>query len=279
MTVWQGLGKRDPPALVDARLQLHWAAQPIAAAGADFGHHMDDDSHTNMEWLGAKRLLAGQVTATQPPFRVAFHLSNLTLMLLDLEGDEIGRLALEGLELEQGYEWLSAMIATLIEVEDVHLARPTHPLPQHAVQTGGRFSLGDGADLAEVERWFGNADMVLRSVREEEPEASPVRCWPHHFDIATLIAVEADASKTIGIGMTPGDDNYAEPYWYVTPWPYPDADDLPKLDVGSWHTEGWIGAVLTGSAVVAAGDADAQHDRSTAFVKSAVRRCRELLTD
>ena len=40
-------------------------------------------------------------------------------------------------------------------------------------------------------------------------------------------------------------------YWYVTPWPYPDPDALPTLDgPGAWHTEGWVGAVLSGEEVV-----------------------------
>ena len=89
--------------------------------------------------------------------------------------------------------------------------------------------------------------------------------------------MDRDAKKSIGVGMTPGDGNYAEPYWYVTPWPYPAADDPPRLETGTWHTDGWIGAVLTGSAVVAAGDARAQRDLSTNFVNSAIRHCKDLL--
>ena len=37
----------------------------------------------------------------------------------------------------------------------------------------------------------------------------------------------------------------------MTPWPYPDPDALPALDgPGSWHTDGWIGRVLSGMEVV-----------------------------
>lgn len=37
-------------------------------------------------------------------------------------------------------------------------------------------------------RWFGNAHGVLTAVAGRNPDAPRVRCWPHHFDIATLIA-------------------------------------------------------------------------------------------
>ncbi len=277
MTDWQALGKRDPLALEDARLQIHWAAQTIAAAGMTLIEHAADDSHTNMEWLGGRRLLAGQVVPEEPSFRVALDPSGLTLLLIKLNDDEIGQLSLNGHTLAQGYDLLSSMILPLIEDDHVELDRPTFELPQHPVATGEHFSIDDAASFVEVGRWFANADLVLRGVQEKTPTASPVRCWPHHFDIATLIDVDRDAKKSIGVGMTPGDGNYAEPYWYVTPWPYPAADNLPSLEAGTWHTEGWTGAVLTGSAVVAAGDAGAQHDLSTSFVNSAIRHCKDLL--
>ena len=41
----------------------------------------------------------------------------------------------------------------------------------------------------------------------------------------------------IGVGLSPGDTYYAEPYWYVSPYPYPGLEDLPVLDgSGFWHT-------------------------------------------
>jgi hypothetical protein len=95
--------------------------------------------------------------------------------------------------------------------------------------------------------------------------------------IATLIQVDAEAKTSIGVGMTPGDGNYAEPYWYVSPWPYPTSPQLPDLPAGAWHTEGWTGAVLTGTDVVAAGDAAAQHERSADFVKTAIEQSKTLL--
>lgn len=257
---------------------MHWAAQTVGSTGVAFVPHEDDDSHTNMEWLRDKQLLSGQVTSTKPAFRVAVIPAELTLMMLDLEGDEIGRLELVGHHLDEGYDWLSLMIATLIEKEEVELHRPTYDLPHHAVEEGGTFAMGEPGHFVELGKWFANADLVLRAVREDNPEGSPVRCWPHHFDIATLIEIDGDAGKTVGVGMTPGDHNYAEPYWYVTPWPYPKAKTLPTLDVGTWHTEGWIGAVLTGTELVKHDGAAAQEEQTAAFLRAGIRHCRELVT-
>ena len=80
-----------------------------------------------------------------------------------------------------------------------------------------------------------------------------MRCWPHHFDLATLVSVPGGApgdARTIGVGLSPGDGSYAEPYFYVTPWPSPDSPALPELPAGAdWHRTGWFGAVLTATAI------------------------------
>ena len=72
-----------------------------------------------------------------------------------------------------------------------------------------------------------------------------------------------------------GDDSYAEPYWYVSPSPYPATHDLPPLTGGGhWHTTGWVGAALPASDYVEAADQRAQ---VAAFVESSVAACRRLL--
>ena len=57
-------------------------------------------------------------------------------------------------------------------------------------------------------------------------------CWPHHFDIATLVKLEDGQpanARSIGVGVSPGDEYYAQPYVYVSPWPRFDAGKLPDL--------------------------------------------------
>ncbi len=87
-------------------------------------------------------------------------------------------------------------------------------------------------------------------------ECSPVQLWPHHFDVSMLWlpgetiagqdpADEESADKQMNFGFSFGDDGIAEPYFYVTAYPLPDA--LPKLDlpVGStWRSEPFGAAVL-----------------------------------
>ena len=117
--------------------------------------------------------------------------------------------------------------------------------------------------------------MLNATVEEElvagDPAASPVRCWPHHFDVGSLIALDADAepeeARSIGVGFSPGDGSYDQPYFYVTPWPYPDTAALPTLEAGAeWHTGGWTGAVLTADRLISA-----PHEDQQAHVKRALQ--------
>src|SRR5262249_47997239 len=159
--------------------------------------------------------------------------------------------------------------------------RPTYDIPSHPVADGAAFLLADPAALGELARWYDGADAVLRALQSDRPQASPVRCWPHHFDIATLITVaakEADReARTLGVGLSPGDDSYAEPYWYVTPWPFPeDRQGLAPLSAGSWREAGWFGAVLRGTEIVTLTSASEQADRVGAFLESAITACQAI---
>src|SRR5204863_8996466 len=100
-----------------------------------------------------------------------------------------------------------------------------------------------------------------------DPAAGAVLCWPHHFDLATLLTL--GSGKSIGVGFAPGDDGIRESYWYVNLFPYPDPSCLEPLQDGRWHTGGWTGAVLPYSA---------GPERAAAFIREAVARCRALLS-
>ena len=87
---------------------------------------------------------------------------------------------------------------------------------------------------------------------------SPVRCRPHHFDIATYVSLEegdAENARGVGVGMSPGDESYGQPYFYVNPWPKLGVDRLPELRFpGHWHTEGFVGAIATAERTLELGD-------------------------
>lgn len=280
---WLTLGQPPPAALTDARNQLHWAVQVVASVGYTFAEPVPDFSHTSLVWLDDQGAFASQWVPGRVRFRAALRLADLTLMLLDEEGGLHSECSLTGRTLEDGYAWLASAIATLTRhAEPPSLVRPDLELPAHPTGNGAAFSLDPPEAFAEVARWYANANPVLQALSALSTHASPVQCWPHHFDTAVLFSFDpdkdAEEGRSIGVGLAPGDSSYAEPYWYITHWPHADDPALPLLDgEGTWHTEGWLGAVLTATKIVGAGDARAQAERVMAFLRSGLAASRTLL--
>jgi hypothetical protein len=271
----------DPATLAGARAQTHWAAQVIAAAGETFLAHLPDTSHTAMAWDAGLGALAGAAIAEADACRVAVRVRDLALLLVDADGKVAAETPLAGTTLAEAQAWASWAVAGhrrgLLARPLVH---PDYQLPPHALGRGGRFAV-DAVAQAELARWYADADAELRRFAARTPGAGPVLCWPHHFDIASLVAVETDAAgeatKTIGVGLSPGDEFVAEPYWYVNHGPEAEDPTLPPLAAGEWFTDGWTGAILRGSELVGAGRTRAQQAKLRTFLRSAVEASRRLL--
>jgi hypothetical protein len=249
---WKTVGRTDDAALREARLQAHWAAQCLAAAGSTLAAPQPDDSHTSAGWLPELRGLAGG--ELPGGYRAALLLPTLTLALL--QGDEAAdQQPLDGHTLAEALDWLADAVERRIGSLPARLARPTYELAPHPIGSGERFRTPGSAALEELTRWYENAARFLENVGAQVPGESPVRCWPHHFDIATLIrldptSTDPETAPSIGVGLSPGDDSYGEPYFYVSPWPPPDPATLPSLEgPGHWHTRNWVGAVLPASRI------------------------------
>lgn len=281
---WIRLGDPPPDALGPARLQLHRAAQLLSAFGQSFVPHRPDDSHAAMTWSPERRAFLSEPTVEGSSIRLGLHPGELAYRLFE-PSTHSEPFRLEGRTLSDAVDWLVDQLATRIGEAASTFSAPSNDLPSLEAVRGRTFEVVP-AELSELERWFHDASLLLEAVATGEEGSSPVRCWPHHFDIAVLIDLDAgaepppgpDEARSIGIGMTPGDDDYPEPYLYVTPWPYPETDDLPNLPPPArWHGAGWLGAVLTGPDLVAAGDGEAQATRASSFARAAVAGCRALL--
>jgi hypothetical protein len=260
---------------VNARLQLHHAAQIAVSAAISYIPARSDDSHTALTWSRPLGALTTEPIAARRAFRIALRVDELTLNALDDEGVVMRSFPLRGRTSADGHVWLRE-VAAEADLDPARLtSRKHYTIPVHPVAAGAAFEIGTGHDLAELARYWANAAAFLEELARSTAGASAVRTWPHHFDIATLIELPGAQRRTIGVGQSPGDDSYDQPYWYVGPYPYPPADNLPALaGEGHWHTEGWLGASLPAADYIDSADQRAQ---VAAFVDSAVAACRRLL--
>lgn len=269
---WPPVGNLDPASLADARLQAHHAAQLVVALGISFLPAQPDDSHTNLEWLPG-RALAGRVIPAPTPFRGALRLDPLILLVLDESGAVLDEYRLAGRTVAQAFRWLREAVRAAGGAADQLTDRKHYTIPGHRVGEGSPFD-ADEAAIRELGLYYHGANFALTEVAAVRSNASEVRCWPHHFDIATLMTVAP--GRTVGAGLSPGDGYYAEPYYYVTPYPYPKGP-FPSLKAGRWHTTDWVGAVLPASHLVLGTSAANQRATVQAYIDDAIAACEALL--
>jgi hypothetical protein len=260
--------------LTDARLQLHHAAQLVTATGISYLPAQPDDSHTNLEWIESLRALAGHVIPAPQPFRVIVQPADLSLSLIGEDAQIVASTLLNGLTMDDAADWLRMRISERGADGDRLTLKRHYEIPTHALDDGATFDTKNAAAFAQLDAWYFAGNRALEYVRGSTTGASEIRCWPHHFDIATLIDVSG--GRTIGVGLEPGDHYYDEPYFYVnmSPSPKGKAATAALAGGGTWHTSEWIGAVLPGSRLTAD---DSPKDQVHAFLDSAVVACRELL--
>ncbi|PZV10811.1 MAG: hypothetical protein DCF20_20820 [Pseudanabaena sp.] len=265
----------DRQQLTEARIQLHYAIQPLAA----ISNALADSSHKGLFWDDQLGFTTREITSIKS-YRVALDPNILTLEFETDRDQVFSVFALSDHTLTEAFDWMKAIVNGLGGVANLitPISYPPNDFPDSDLARGATFQLLNlTSDLAE---YYASADQILQDIVQHEPMASDVRIWPHHFDIATLISIpvaQNGQEKSLGVGLSPGDDSYNEPYWYVTPYPYPeDRSNLPILDGdGIWHTDHWVGAVLTASQF---GEPKASINQVNAFLKSAIASCKQLLT-
>ncbi len=62
-----------------------------------------------------------------------------------------------------------------------------------------------------------------------------VHLWPHHFDFS-VEWFTGKKDEQIGTGISPGDEQYSEPYLYMNPYPFNQKVIENNLPIGTWHT-------------------------------------------
>jgi hypothetical protein len=267
-SLWHPLGTVPGKDLLDAKLQLHWAAQIVASFGDALIEQRSDDSQANLGWNEQLQALCGH--ASPEGWSLGLRLADITILFLDNKKFPTSEFGLYGKTLQQGFEWLTSTYIQHVEIAPQQkFTLRDYDMPDHPVGQQAAFSFGDSQAFQEFAHWYANAHRTLHAISGTWKEASPIRCWPHYFDMATLVSLkinrETESTGLVGCGMSPGDGTYAEPYFYVTIWPYPAKEKLSALGVGYWRTEDWTGAILTASDLIEGGQNKTQQSRVRQF--------------
>ncbi|MEM1310114.1 MAG: hypothetical protein AAGF98_11620 [Cyanobacteria bacterium P01_H01_bin.153] len=269
----------SPTLLTDARVQLHYAIQGIAATGMIWAEAQPDGRQMISHWQPALAAFVGQPLRGEQSVYAALAPVSLTSLILDERHQAIAALPLAGKTLAELLDWHQAKL-TQLGLRSERLALLDYPddFPRHPLAYGAPFGGTAEAYRRAIADYFAHSRLLLQSVVTAQAGASPLHIWPHHFDMATLITLSGsgETARTIGVGLSPGDQAYNQPYWYVSPWPYPTIENLPALSVGHWHTSGWVGAILVAEAVDEPASESTQQTIRT-FLDEAVEMCHIIL--
>lgn len=264
----------DPKTLTRARALCHAAIQwPSRAARANLPA-ADDDGHSNLGWHQELSALVGHPLATAQGPQLGFRFSDHHLLWL-----ESGAVA-DALDCAHQTDasltrWCNAHLAAsgLRGVEHAEMPYALEP-----VDFAGFAATDLQARTQALGAWYGAAQRALEPVMaahgDRAVNAPSLRCWPHHFDLGVLFTLDdgdPERARSVGMGLSPGDESYAEPYYYCTPWPTPDMLPEPPGPM-HWHREGFVSMVLQASHIPA--DTDL-----AVLLKAAARTAFEALED
>jgi hypothetical protein len=275
---WRSLRNVDPRPMRQSRLQAHAAIQWLARAARAYVPALPDDAHTSLEWVDG--IDSFMTRPLRDGSRLGLNIPTLTLSLH--AGGAALSFALHGQSDKEALRWLGGHLAAQ-GLDAAALDRPSpYAMPDGVPAEGDRYdAVGTSDGLAELAAWFANASMSLEPIRARAAarklDVSAARCWPHHFDLATLISFPARGGDTgyVGAGLSPGDGYYDEPYFYVSVYPKPDPQALPELpQPGDWHTLDFTAAIVTAASVATRNDAQSATEQ---VLEAAVDRAVALL--
>jgi hypothetical protein len=267
--------------LENARKQIHQAAQLPAIAGRCLNPEDRGDVYAALSWdKKQSRLTSHPLEASR--FRAALSISTFDLVIINKKDESVIHFNLKSKTYDEAFSWLTENLRQLGFDSNRLNKKLPYQIPEYPTAKGEPFNHTNPAAFAELQKYYTNAVFILETISKKEKDVSQVRCWPHHFDIATLITIEKNSdpekTKTIGVGLSPGDESYNEPYFYISPWPYPEnKDNLPKPNYGHWYNQGWFGGVLTASEIIRQKDKSEQLKITENFIETGIANLRQII--
>ena len=278
---WQLLTFPELEDITQAKELCHQAIQNVSAVGRNFLPKEQEDSQSNLEWDAKLQRLAGRWIETESiTFRSSFSLIEFKVYLVDKDLNTLSSISMQDKVQNDVMIWLEKELKEIgLESSHIDLAYP-YKIPEYPTAKGKPFHIINFVALRELSRLYHNTAFILKELRKSEATMTHTRCWPHHFDIAARIVRldtgDPTTSKSISLGMSPGDHYYKEPYFYATPWPYI-TEGLSDIShtLAHWHDEDWIGAVLPVSKLKNLVLIQDQRNQVIHFFKEALRILKE----
>lgn len=260
----------DPKALGEARTQTQNAVHWLARLANSYASPEPDQRHVWLSFDAARRAFVTRNLVDD--IAVELRLPALEFQFLEKGRPVPHILSVEGHTPAKVEAWV------LVELlhRGIDRERFSKSLPYNVsnLMSGDNVEYSPEALSRELDAltvWMSGAESVLtRLARELAPagmESSGLLCWPGQLHVGLLAPAGPEGASTgkyLRVGISAGDDRYAEPYFFVAP--------QTGAEIETPHP----GAVLTASRIVAEG---ASEDQVVDFLQAAVATTRRRLSN
>lgn len=272
---WRVFDEVDFVKLNNCKSQCHIALQSVAAIGRKFLQSLESDENATLSWIPGLTRLSGKWVEGSSTFRVSLSFEAFRIYLVDEKVNTISVFDLNGQNQNQLLVWLEEQVGKLqLGAGNLTLNLP-YIIPDYGMTNADAFS-ADTAVTSELAKYFHNSFISIRDVVNNKGFSDfEIKTWPHHFDQACSITIkdtgDIETNSTVSFGMSPGDEEFAQPYFYVNSWPHIETSKFGVLNNGAvWHEGSWTGAILMAENVINAKDQKAVLDSFYESVSSKI---------
>ncbi|MFT6981459.1 MAG: hypothetical protein ACJAUD_000222 [Crocinitomicaceae bacterium] len=227
--------------------QIHLIAQYLSAAGICFLDKKEDDSHTNLGWDAENKRLATH------PFGTGNHQVGLNLASLKLEwlnnGEATSTIDFQSTTHSEILNWFKMQV----EKHSIGAAYQYdfhYELPYPSISENDTFIIDPTNSLKFAEE-LSTAQTSFETFLSENDLKSPIRVWPHHFDLGIYTQLDSSGSVFLAAGLAVADTLVDGLYYYAAG--YKDGEEIVTesfsgLDKGDWRSN-WNGATLASEGI------------------------------
>lgn len=217
---WQAAGEVDPRALGEARGQAQNAVHWLARLAHSYREPEPERRHVLLSFDAARRAFVTQPFADGVTVEV--RLPALEMQFREGDRPVPHVLAVEGHSPAKVEAWV--LVELLHRGIDRDRFSKTLPYDAHNLMTGDTVEYSPetcAKELDELAQWLGNAGAVLGQLgnaMSADGVTPGLVCWPEQFHVGMTIPVEPDGAvsdKALRVGLSAGDERYAEPYFFV----------------------------------------------------------------
>lgn len=257
---------QDIATLAGCRDVCHHVVQWPSIAARKILPKVPDFSHSALLWYEANGF-SGLAAHPFPPTdacasgcQVLFDMEKFSFVLLE-QGQVTAQQSLADLTHHECGAWLETVLAEKgYAVEGIATRKAAPVAADHPIAIDQQPYTTNTDTLENLRLWYKIAQAAFLGATtwlgNNGYQAAPIYLWSHHFDLAALTLLQdgdPEVVPSIGMGLSPGDGYYDQPYLYVSAWPPTALKQPASTPKGAiWHAQDFNGFVFTASALLAA---------------------------